>query len=85
LLFLRAQVIEMLGVCKLNTICMDGKKRLCHIRGALRHNIWIELRDIILVALRHFQDGKADVIHRYIDEEAQKLRMFEELQLSGKY
>jgi translation initiation factor IF-1 len=34
-----AQVTEMLEDCRLNAICMDGKKQLCHICGALQHNV----------------------------------------------
>jgi translation initiation factor 1A len=69
----------------LNAICMDGKKRLCHIRGALRHNVWIELGDIVLVSLQDFQDRNADLIHRYTEEIAQKLRMYGELPATAKY
>merc|ERR1719239_1815041 len=43
-------------------MCFDGTKRLCHIRGKLRKKVWINTTDIILLGLREFQDGRADVI-----------------------
>jgi translation initiation factor 1A len=33
-----AQVIKMLGNGRLEAMCFDGVKRLCHIRGKLRKN-----------------------------------------------
>jgi len=80
-----AQVTEMLGDCRLNAICVDGKKRLCRIRGALRYKVWIGVGDTILIGLRDYQDAKADVIQKYTMEEVYKLRECEELPETGKY
>ncbi|KAI0980533.1 hypothetical protein GJ496_005840 [Pomphorhynchus laevis] len=52
-----AQVARMLGNGRLEALCMDGQKRLCHIRGKLRK-----------------KDNKADVILRYLPEEARQLK-----------
>ena len=57
-----AKVTRMLGNGRLEAICADGVKRLCHIRGKMRKKVWISVGDIILVGLRDFQDNKADVI-----------------------
>ena len=57
-----AKVTRMLGNGRLEAICADGQKRLCHIRGKMRKKVWISVGDIILVGLRDFQDKKADVI-----------------------
>merc|ERR1719512_573467 len=46
-------------------MCFDGQKRLCKIRGKLRKKVWINVSDIVLVGLRDYQDGKADVILKY--------------------
>ena len=50
-----AQVIKMLGNGRLEAMCFDGVKRLCHIRGKLRKKVWINQSDIILVGLRDYQ------------------------------
>uniref|UniRef100_A0A9L0I9D1 Eukaryotic translation initiation factor 4C n=1 Tax=Equus asinus TaxID=9793 RepID=A0A9L0I9D1_EQUAS len=50
-----AQVIKMLGNGRLEALCFDGVKRLCHIRGKLRKKVWINTSDIILVGLRDYQ------------------------------
>ncbi len=74
-----ARVEKMLGNGRLNAYCYDGKTRMCNIRGKMRKKIWIKLGDIILIALREFQDAKADVIHKYAPEEARKLKAMGEL------
>ena len=63
----------MLGNGRLSAYCYDGKTRLAHIRGKMRRRIWIKEGDIILLGLREFQDGKADVIHKYSADEARSL------------
>ncbi|NWI03424.1 IF1AY factor, partial [Tichodroma muraria] len=50
-----AQVIKMLGNGRLEALCFDGVKRLCHIRGKLRKKVWINTSDIILIGLRDYQ------------------------------
>ena len=44
------QVTKMLGNGRLEAMCFDGQKRLCHIRGKLRKKVWINQSDIILVS-----------------------------------
>ena len=79
-----ARVIKMLGCGRLDAMCFDGVKRLCHIRGKLRKKVWINQADIILVGLRDFQDSRADVIMKYTAEEARKLKIYGELPDSAK-
>jgi len=69
-----AQVLKMLGNGRLEAMCFDGVKRLCHIRGKLRKKVWINTSDIILIGLRDFQDEKADVILKYTSDEARQLK-----------
>ncbi|CAF0904690.1 unnamed protein product [Didymodactylos carnosus] len=73
-----AQVTRILGNGHLEAFCFDmntgGKKRLCHIRGKLRKKVWINQGDIILVGLRDYQDDKADVIMKYLADEARELK-----------
>jgi len=74
-----AQVSKMLGNGRLEALCFDGTKRLCHIRGKLRKKVWINAGDIILLGLRDYQDTKADVILKYTNDEARNLKSYGEL------
>lgn len=79
-----AQVTKMLGNGRLEAMCFDGTKRLCHIRGKLRKKVWINQSDIILIGLRDFQDAKADVILKYSADEARNLKSYGEFPESVK-
>jgi len=79
-----AQVLRMLGNGRLEAQCFDGEKRLCHIRGKLRKKVWVNQGDIILISLRDFQDGKADVIMKYNSDEARQLKTYGELPETAK-
>jgi len=74
-----AQVTKMLGNGRLNAACFDGTQRLCHIRGKLRKKVWITSGDIVLLGLRDYQDGKADVILKYSVDEARSLKSYGEI------
>lgn len=80
-----AQVLKMLGNGRLEAMCFDGVKRLCHIRGKLRKKVWINTSDIILIGLRDFQDEKADVILKYTADEARQLKSRGEIPENGNY
>lgn len=41
-----AQVTKMLGNGRLEAMCFDGVKRLCHIRGKLRKKVLLRSIDI---------------------------------------
>lgn len=73
------QVMRMLGNGRLEAQCIDGKKRLCHIRGKMRKKVWVGQGDIVLVGLRDYQDEKADVIMKYTADEARVLKQYGEL------
>ncbi|XP_051024819.1 eukaryotic translation initiation factor 1A, X-chromosomal-like [Acomys russatus] len=74
-----AQVIKMLGNRQKQSMCFDGEKRLCHIRGELRKKVWINTSDVILAGLRDYQDNKADIILKYTVDEARSLKAYGEL------
>ncbi|TKR62524.1 hypothetical protein L596_026466 [Steinernema carpocapsae] len=74
-----AQVVKMLGNGRVTAFCFDGKQRLCHIRGKMRKKVWINCGDIVLVGLRDYQDDKADVILKYMPDEARSLKSKGEL------
>jgi translation initiation factor 1A len=69
-----AQAGRMLGNGRLEAICFDGKTRMAHIRGKLLKRVWISTGDVILVTLRDFQDGKADVVHKYNTDQVRQLK-----------
>jgi translation initiation factor 1A len=74
-----AQAGRMFGNGRLEAVCFDGQTRMAHIRGKLLKRVWIATGDIILVALRDFQDGKVDVIHKYSPDQAKKLKSMGEI------
>ena len=45
--------------------------------------VWIRGGDIVLVSLREFQDGVADIIHKYYRGEARSLVALKEIPESG--
>ncbi|KAG5626635.1 hypothetical protein H5410_011853 [Solanum commersonii] len=65
-----AQVLRMLGNGRCEAMCIDGTKRLCHIRGKMHKKVWIAAGDI---------DDKADVILKYMPDEARLLKAYGEL------
>ncbi|KAM0938254.1 putative translation initiation factor 1A (eIF-1A), RNA-binding domain, S1, IF1 type [Dioscorea sansibarensis] len=69
----------MLGDGRCEAMCADGTKRLCRIRGKMHKKVWIATGDIVLVGLRDFQDSKADIIMKYMTDEARLLKAYEEL------
>ena len=46
------RVIKLLGGCNVLVYCNDNRERLCHIRGAMRKKVWLEVSDIVLISLR---------------------------------
>lgn len=74
-----AQVSALLGSSRLRVQCADGVSRLCTIRGKLVRRAWVSLRDIILVSLRDFEEGKCDMIHKFSSDEARNLQLYKEL------
>ncbi|KAL7592091.1 eukaryotic translation initiation factor 1A [Lactuca sativa] len=73
-----AQVLRMLGNVRCESMCIDGTKRLSHIHGKM-HKVLIAAGDNILVGLRDYQDDKADVILKYMPDEARLLKAYGEL------
>ena len=69
-----ARVIKLLGNRRLTCECFDGKDRLALIRGSMRKRVWISAGDLILIALREFEDKKCDVIHKYSSDEERYLK-----------
>lgn len=73
------QITKLLGNCRLEGNCFDGKTRICNIRGSMRKKIWIKVGDIVIVSLREFEDNKCDIIYLYQAKEIKKLVKMGEL------
>ena len=68
------QVTRTLGNGRVEVMCVDGRKRICTIRGSMRNRVWIHAGDIILLGLRDFgDDNKGDVMLKYYEIEAREL------------
>ncbi|KAL0243389.1 hypothetical protein GEMRC1_005950 [Eukaryota sp. GEM-RC1] len=52
---------------------------LCHIRGKLRKRSFIRVTDVVLISLRDYEDNKADIFHKYTEDEIQTLKQMKEL------
>lgn len=66
-------VTGIIGANYVRTICMDGVSRVCRIPGKLRKKTWINVKDVVLVAIWEFQNDKGDIVHRYERDEREKL------------
>ncbi|KAM3744897.1 hypothetical protein ACB098_06G086300 [Castanea mollissima] len=62
-----AQVLCMLANGRCEAMCIDGSKHLCHIRGTMHKKYGLQL------------DDKADVILKYMPDEARLLKAYGEL------
>ena len=65
-----ARVGKRLGDGRFELTCLtDGQLRLGHVRGKLWKRVWINPSDLVLVALRGWQDQKVDIVHKFTDDE----------------
>lgn len=74
-----ARITKMLGEGRVEAQCSDGELRICHIRGTMRKRVWVSVDDLILVDIRSYQDGKADVVYKYTPDEDRTLQSYGEL------
>jgi translation initiation factor 1A len=79
-----AQVLRLLGDSRLEVQCMDTVKRMAHIRGNMRKKVWIAMGDVVLVALREYENDKCDIILKYTEDEVRKLKSLGEIPASIK-
>jgi len=77
---LYARVLQILGNRNTLAYCNDNVVRLCHIRGSIRKDMWINVGDIVLISVRDFlleKDGKyekGDILYKYDREHYSKLK-----------
>lgn len=73
------QITKLLGNCRVEGNCFDGKTRLCMIRGGIKKKMRIVTGSVVIVSLRDFEDGKCDIIYLYDKEEIKELIKLGEL------
>ena len=69
-----AEVTEMLGANRVTVRCADGVERTARIPGRMQKRVWIREDDLVIVDPWDWQGEKADIVHRYEQSEADKLR-----------
>jgi len=74
-----AQITKCKGNCRFDVRCSDGKERAAILCGTMRKRKFVNLNDIVLVSLRDFQDDICDIMDRYDENGARKLRETKEL------
>jgi translation initiation factor 1A len=67
------RVVKISGGNQVIVACVDGKTRLCRIRGKMKRRMWIRERDVVLVSPWDFDNKRADIIWRYIKDHAEWL------------
>ena len=69
-----AQVKKVNGSGRYVLMCFDGNERLGIAAGNIKKKTRINLYDVLLVSLWDFQDSKCSIIHKYEEDEVNKLR-----------
>ena len=69
-----AKVIKVNGSGRYNLFCFDGKDRLGICAGNIKRRVRLAINDIVLIALWDFQDNKCSIVHKYEEDEVQKLK-----------
>ena len=67
-----AIVQDMMGNGRVRVLCEDSKVRMGRIRGSMRkygHKTLIERGDMVIVAMRDFEEDKVDIVHKYTYDE----------------
>jgi len=68
-----ARITAMLGNGRCRTLDTENVERLGIIRGSMKSREWIATKDLVLLALRDFQNSKADIVYKYDETEVQRL------------
>ena len=79
-----AVVVEMSGGSRMKALCADNKTRMIRIGGKLKKRMWCRENDLIIVKPWVIQsDQKADLVHRYLPTERNRVlhKMPEELNI----
>jgi translation initiation factor 1A len=66
-------VKQKLGNGRFTIICQDGLSRLGIISGKMRKRVWLEINDYVLITIWDYQTEKCSIIHKYEQQDVQKL------------
>ena len=72
-------VTAILGSGRFTVQCHDGRDRMGILRGKLHRRQWVRVDSTVLLGLRDFEPGKADIIHVYQHAETRLLQQYGEL------
>ncbi|ESU38715.1 Protein Translation Initiation Factor 1A (IF-1A) [Giardia duodenalis] len=72
---------KVLGCGYYTIYCLDGIRRRCHLRGALKkRRVMMHAGDLVLVSLREFStETDADIVHKYQPDEVKELKKYGEI------
>lgn len=74
-----AQIRACKGNCRFDLFVFDGKERLGILCGSMRKRRFVNMRDVVLVSIRDFEDAKCDIIDVYDDTQVRKLKQMKEI------
>jgi len=67
------QVSKVKGSGRFDIRCIDGTERAGILRGTMRKKIWVNRLDLVLVIPWEFETAKCSILHKYEDNEMNKL------------
>lgn len=73
------KVTAILGSGRFTVQCNDGRDRMGILRGKMHRRQWVRSDSTVLLGLRDFEEGKADIIHVYQHAEVRLLQTYGEL------
>ena len=74
-----AQVIKILGDCRITVMLPDKSEVMAIIPGRFRKRCWMKPGDVVIISRRSFQDTKFDVIYKYNEDEVRNLISYYEI------
>ena len=74
-----AQIKAAKGNCRFDLGVFDGKERMGILCGAMRKRRFVNVRDVVLVSIRDFEDSKCDIIDVYDDNQVRQLKSEKEI------
>jgi translation initiation factor 1A len=75
-----AHVIKALGDRRFSILTDDGVELIGKLRGNMRRREYVAPGCIVLCSLRPGETGKADILHKYVDQHTKLLRRYGELE-----
>jgi len=69
------QVSRANGNGRFSVRCIDGVTRLGILRGTMRKRVWIHRLDLLLIEPWDFETDKCSILHKYDDDEYEKLKI----------